>query len=74
MGEGRIRPCVFDTEIVPYWRELCEEKHKVHRQSPCWKQETSIVDRVLGLQNFDPERVSGMRVIDVWKKCVVDYD
>ncbi|KAK4158895.1 HET-domain-containing protein [Cladorrhinum sp. PSN259] len=74
LGEGRIRPCVFDAEIVPYWRELCEEKHEVHRESPCWKQETSIEDRVLGLQIFDPERVSGMRVIDVWKKCVVDYD
>jgi hypothetical protein len=74
LGEGRIRPCVFDAEIVPYWRELCKEKHEVYRESPCWKQQTSIVDWVLGLQVFDLERVSGIRVIDVWKKCVVDYD
>ncbi|CAG7557796.1 unnamed protein product [Fusarium equiseti] len=69
LGEGRIRPCVFDAEIVPYWREFCDEKHEVHQESPCSTPKRTIFGRPLG-----PGLVPGMRVIDVCKKPVVDYD
>jgi hypothetical protein len=74
LGEGRSRPCVFNANVVNYWREFCEEKHGIHKKSHCWKQEKSIVDRILGLEANDHERVLGMRVIDVQKRCIVDYD
>ncbi len=75
LGEGRLRPGVFSARVVRYWREFCEKKHEVHRSSPCWKkQETSFVDRVLGLEASDAERVLGIRVIDVQTKCIINYD
>jgi hypothetical protein len=59
MGEGRLRPCVFNAEVAYYWKEFCEEKHKVHRASPCWTppKEPSFTSRLWGFELNDPRRV-----------------
>jgi hypothetical protein len=74
LGEGRLRPRVFDAQVVPYWRRFCEEKHEAHWRSPCWKHRTLFAEASANYEADDTGRVPGLRVIDVQQERIVDYD
>jgi hypothetical protein len=74
LGEGRLRPRVFDAQVVLYWRRFCEEKHEAHWRSPCWKHRTLFAEASANYEADDTGRVPGLRVIDVQQERIVDYD
>jgi hypothetical protein len=67
-GTGRSRPCIFDASVVNYWRDICEEEHGLHPNSPC----REPAERVTGPFGILLPGYLVLRVIDVRQRCIVD--